>query len=60
MVLFTLVIGMRSVYATLKERTQPMNAAQVDAIQTYVDTVSSEIQEERNAADEIMGSTPDV
>ena len=50
MVVFTLVIGMRSVCATLKERTQPMNAAQVAVIQTYVDTVSPEVPEERDAA----------
>ena len=60
MVVFTLAIGVMSVCATLKERTPPMNAAAVDVFLIYVDEPSSEILSERDAADEIMGSTPDV
>ena len=60
MVVFTLAIGVMSVCATLKERTPPMNAAAVDVFLIYVDEPSPEILSERDAADEIMGSTPDV
>ena len=60
MVIFTLVIDVMSVCATLKERTLPMNAAPVDVFLMYVDTASPEIQEERDAADVIMESMQDI